>query len=494
MMHVMRRFGPLFWVSLIWVAGCVPSPRLTFPQGRVLASANVQWFDVRQHHDFGISFDQRGRMDALLYDDNGDGKPDRIYHLRDYPTSGKNAVPHLVLMLDSIPYQTLAERYTAGEFRWFDPPVKVISTFPSLTKIAYTRVLHSPPTLGMIDEFYDPAKDRIHSGFASRWFGYREPWEHFLDYSAGFADASEAYLNPRPWYAAELERAHQAFNKSNRQTTIVYLASASCMVCRYGKQGAEEVLDGAARLCLQLLYERYGAVQISMMADHGHNYMESKNIDIEKPLRAAGFHVGNHLGNNNDIVLELSGLVTYAGIDTREPQHVADVLLKLHGIDQTFYMAGDSLIVRDSTGYARIEKKGERFKYTPVTSDVLHYSPLLKDLQTHHKLEHDGYALAKDWFNATVDSEYPNGPPRLWLAFHGEAVHAPALMFTTLDGYCAGLPYLTKFIHMRSTHGSLNQINTATFLLSMNHRTKGAIGSDQVMPTVVPGYVGEPRN
>ena len=352
-------------------------------------------------HDFGINFGKDGRVDSLLYDDNGDGVPDRIYHLKDYHAAG---LPHLVLLLDSIPYRTLAERYAAGEFRWFDPPVKVISTFPSLTKIAYTQVLHSPPTLGMIDEYYDPATGKINSGFSKRWFGYREPWEHYLDYSADFSDASEAYLDPRPWYGAELERAHKAFNKSNLQVTIVYLASASCMVCRYGKQGADEVLDGAAQLCLQLLYERHGAVEISMMADHGHNYMESKNIDITAPLQHAGFHVAKHLANNNDVVLELSGLVTYAALDTNQPAKVADTLLKIPGIQQTFYMSGDSVIIRDHTGSAKIDCSRQSLPLHPryQRRSALHAPVLQPRLKKNRKIGRGGYAtFDKDWFAAT---------------------------------------------------------------------------------------------
>ncbi|HWB55003.1 MAG TPA: hypothetical protein VG722_12445 [Tepidisphaeraceae bacterium] len=475
---------------LFLAVGCAPSARLTFPYRRLVVSSKPQWFSVHHHHDFGITF-KNGRMDALLYDDNGDGKPDRVYHLRDY--NPKN-LPHFVLLLDSIPFKTMADRYAAGEFRWFDPPVKVIPPFPSLTKICYTQVLHAPPTEGMIDDYYNPAKGRVHSGFADRWIGgYREPWEHYLDYSANFADASEAYLFPRPWYAAELERAHKEFDESNRRTTVVYLASASCMVCRYGKEGANEVLDGAARLCLQLLYEREGAVEISMMADHGHNYMLSKNIDVAKILKEDGFHITDHLRTDNDVIPELSGLVTYAGIDTRDPVRVSDALLRIHGIEHTFYMSGDSVIVRDCHGYAKIDAKGKLLRYTAVTSDVLGYKLIIQLLRQHHKIDSAGFASPLAWFHATVNAEYPDAPPRLWYAFHGEAVHTPSLMFTTLDGYCAGLPYLKAFITMHSTHGSLNQVNSATFLVSMTHRTHGPLRSIDVMPTIAPHYISIPR-
>ncbi|HEY1683293.1 MAG TPA: hypothetical protein VGG19_00900 [Tepidisphaeraceae bacterium] len=464
------------------LAGCAPSARLRFNMHSISATPRTQWFAIHRPHDFGITFNKHGRIDALLYDDNGDGTIDHVYHLRNNDPA---KLPHFVILLDSIPYQTLADRYAAGEFRWFDPPVKVISPFPSLTKIAYTQVLHAAPTLGMIDEYYDPKTDKIRSGFAARFFGYREPWEYRLDYAAPFSDASAAYLNPRPWYHAELELARQEFDQSHKKVTIAYLASASCMVCRYGRQGANEVLDGAARLCLELLYEHHGQIEISMMADHGHNYMVSQNIEVSRALRNAGFRVGPHLRNKNDVVLELSGLVTYAGIDTYQPAAVSDILLKQTGIQHCYYMDSNTLIIRDHTGAAKVETHNGLFRYTAITSDVLRYADVISSMRAEHQMNADGYASANAWFRATINAEYPAGPQRLWQAFHGETQHTPTLMFTTLDGYCAGLPYLQHFIHMGSTHGSLNQINSATFLMTMTHRTKNDLQSPQVLPTIL---------
>jgi hypothetical protein len=42
---------------------------------------------------------------------------------------------------------------------------------------------------------------------------------------------------------------------------------------------------------------------------------------------------------------------------------------------------------------------------------------------------------------------------------------------------------------MASTHGGLNQINSATFLLTMTGRASKPLRSADIIPTVVPGYV-----
>jgi len=188
-------------------------------------------------------------------------------------------------------------------------------------------------------------------------------------------------------------------------------------------------------------------------------------------------------------VLEISGLVTYAAADTREPALAAGVLLGICGIQHTFYMDGSRLIVRDSKGSAIVECAGDRLRYTPETCDVLGYKSVFDALRAAHKLDGSGYATRDDLFFATVDHAYPDALARLWNSFHGQVLNTPDLMFTTLDGYCAGVPFLENLITMKSTHGSLNQINSATFLMTMTGRTTRALRSGEVLPTIVPGYV-----
>src|SRR5438093_10798618 len=93
--------------------GCTPpSQKLTFPKSPLSHSADAIWYDVNHDgkRDFGLLRDASGRFDTLAYDDDQDGKPDRLYRLRDYQNE---SVPHLIILLDSIQYQPVADRYAA---------------------------------------------------------------------------------------------------------------------------------------------------------------------------------------------------------------------------------------------------------------------------------------------------------------------------------------------------------------------------------------------
>ncbi len=476
--------------AIAGLAGCAPfEPHLSFPTAPIKSTPTETWYDANHDGkpDFALHYNAADRVDSLLYDDNEDGAPDRIYRLADY---ANQSVPHLIILLDSIPYQMLADRYAAGDFRWFNPPAKVIPPFPSLTELCYTRVLHAPPLAGMTDEYYDPAAREIHDGFWQRATGYREPWERCLAYNAHYMEASFTYLDPRDWLPVEMARMKEALDKSPDHVTIVYAVTASGMACKYGAAGINQTLDAARQLCLQLLYERHGAIKLSMMADHGHNLTPSHSASpqLKRALEHAGFHITDSLRHQRNVVIELAALVDYIGLRTTDAPAVAQAATRAREVEFATYLQGPSVIIRDARGCAAIDCRDGDFRYRPINRDVLHYQPILDRLRASGELTPDGFASDADWFAATLDAQYPDAPRRLWDAFHDLVVNPPEVMLTLHNGYYAGKASLQEFITMRSTHGSLDQQNSATFLLTMTHPTTQPLRSDQVLNAIEPGF------
>jgi hypothetical protein len=235
---------------------------------------------------------------------------------------------------------------------------------------------------------------------------------------------------------------------------------------------------------LQLLHERRGALKISVLADHGHNLVRSANIDLAALLRGGGFQVTKQLRRPDDVVLEMSGLVTYAAVRTTQPARVAAHLLTEPGMELAMYMDEDRAIVRSAQGSAAIELRDGRIRYRPITFDVLGYGALRSRLAA----DGDGFASRDAWFSATVDHDYPDGPARIWEAFHGRMISPAEVMFTTRDGFCAGDAGFERFITMESTHGSLNQINSASFLMTMTGRVDEPLRMRDVMPVIEPAW------
>lgn len=425
-----------------------------------------------------MDVDQNGKADfavgadRVAYDDNEDGAADRIYRFADYADAD---LPHVIILLDSVPYSAFVNRYENGDFAWFKPPVKMIAPFPSLTEICYTEIFNAPPLPGVIDTQFDPRLGRYRGDLWSRVRGGEQPWERRTRYHATYDEHGLSFLDPRAWYAAELQRAYDAIEASPDRVTCVYFASAASMACKYGKQGIDEVLDGARKLCLRLLYERRGAIRISMMADHGHNLTPTKNVTLDQTLQDAGYRVSTSLKSDRDVVVSINGLVTTAAIHTKDPAGAAAALLRNDAVELAMYRQADRTIVRSRNGSAAILTQGDRYAYSPIDYDVLGY-PDLRDV----------YLTEAEWLARTVDHAFPNAPARLAAAMGRLVISTPTVLVSIRDGYSTGKPEYEKWIDMQSTHGGLNQINSATFVISMTDRLKGPVLPRDVLKTLEP--------
>jgi len=475
---------------LMSLPGCIgpPSERLTFPASPMVQSKDRRLYDVDGNgkSDFALLVDESGRLDLIAYDDNEDGEFDREYRLSDYDPA---RVPHVILMLDSIPYRAVARRYEAGDWPWFDPPAKVIPPFPTMSGVIFSDILHCPPLPGVINRHYDRRTGRINNMIVKRVFGFRNPWHLRLHYTADYWQNGLSYLKPRQWYASEMATAKGVIDASPDRVTRVYIASTSGMVSVFGEAGANEVLDTMARFCLQLIYERQGAVNISVLSDHGHTFLHGRGVDISAYLEQSGFSVGNRLQAYNDVVIDADGLVNYVGLHTRRAADVSEALLGLDEVQLVTYLQGQTVVVRNSHGTALIDHRGGAYRYKPVEGDVLGYAEVMMQLSEAGLADADGYVMPEAWLEMTADHRYPDAPYRLWQAFHGLVINTPDVLVTLREPYYATVGLSEMFIDMASIHGGLDQRNSAAFLMSTTGRSKQIMRSHDVMPAIDPKFI-----
>lgn len=464
--------------------GCIPTQRLHFPEAPTHRDGADVWYDTNRDElpDFALTHDNAGRLDTIGYDDDQDGTADRQFRLSDYAAQD---VPHLIVLLDAIPYRALRDAIAArpaGVWGAFYEPAKVIAPYPSMSALCFSAILQAPPMPGPVNRHYDPRPqvNGVNNLIVKRFAGYRNPWQQRLHYNIQYTENGDAFLRPRPWMKVEFERARRALDRSPDRTTIVYISSTAMMLAKYGPDGLEEVLDELGRFLLQVLHERRGAVKISLASDHGHNLTDTQWLDVASPLKEAGFRVKKKLKRPDDVFVEMDGLLTWFGVYTSQPVAVSNALLgSLPQLETVAYMDGYDVVIRDHNGQARVAMVDGRLTYTPETSDVLGYGEELS-----------GVALGGDaWFERTADHRFPDGPTRLWEAFHGRTVHAPQVMATLKDGYCAGIGWFTWFIKMRSTHGGLNQVNSAAMVMTMTRPIDGPLRSGEVVEAIEPGFV-----
>lgn len=485
-----RSPAPQFWaliLSCVAMGGCLcPSGDLSFPAHPLGNSPSPQ-FDVNHDGkaDFSLLPDADGRLRVLAYDDNQDGTPDRIYRLDQVDPA---TVPHLIILFDSIPFEAVRNRYARGGLTWFHPPDKVIPPFPTMSGVIFTRMVGASPLPGVINQYFDQAAHERRNSILDRAAGHTNAWEYRLDYRLRYWENGLAFLDPRSWFHEELKRAKETFDASPDRVTVVYFASTSCMLSKYGAEGLEECLDGLEQLTVNILWERRGAVAITAMADHGHNLIHGRRFDVPSALVAAGYAPGDRIRTARDVVVEMDGLVNYAGVYTHDAPGVAKALAARPEVWLTMYQEGERIIIQKAAQTAAVERRGSSFRYLPISGDPLDYAPVTAALQSRGIADTDGFAPDQAWFEATVDLLWPDALYRAWDAFHGIAVSVPDVLLTTTPGWYAGLGSLERYIDMVSTHGGFDQTDSATFLMSTSTVGSGPVRTGNALRRADPEF------
>ena len=136
--------------------------------------------------------------------------------------SHSSAPRRLVIVLDGVPYQTIAELRAEGRFRRFKNPARMISMFPSLTNVAMIEILQAGDSPGYEDHYYDRDRNRLLGTIQDRLNGgkfIQGTFRETFDYHAPAFKGSLAYLAAPAGTIAVAHLDLSAFRKAFRNRT-----------------------------------------------------------------------------------------------------------------------------------------------------------------------------------------------------------------------------------------------------------------------------------
>jgi hypothetical protein len=484
-----RWVRPILWfaviVPLVMSGGCStahvdwpdrPNMR-TALDGDVLASYDMHGSGkpdyVQRMHD--------GRKTVLYFDDDHDGKTDEEMRL-DAPDP---SWPHYLIVLDGVPYRVVAELWDQGYFRLFPRPSKVISVFPSMTDLALARLFHTEPCLGVEALNFDREANRTRGGSGAYSAGRNSPWLDVLTYHAPESMGARPYLDPQRLFAQELRDMRRSFDGVRTGTASGYSTGTAGLGTRGGEEAIREYLKTIDRFCERLVYDRRGRVRLTLTADHGHDLTACQRINFKRHLAKSGFRQSDELDGPKDVVEIEYGLVTYAQFFTSQPGAVAAVLATHPAADVVVYAEGDAVVVLSVEGQARIGRTEGGYTYTAERGDPLKLTPIIDQLRQAGKVSPDGVMDDAALFAATVDHVYPDPLHRIWTCFHGLMQKPPDVIVSLRDGYCHGYWMFEYGIgKVASTHGSLNAVNSTTFVMSTAGPLPEALRIEEVLPAL----------
>src|SRR5262245_17230837 len=403
--------------------------------------------------------------------------------------SHSSAPRRLVIVLDGVPYQTIAELRAEGRFRRFKNPARMISTFPSLTNAAMIEILHAEDSPGYEDHYYDRERNRLLGTIQDRLNGgkfIRGTFRETFDYHAPAFKGSLAYI-AAPLGAiavAQLDLAgfRKAFrkfdSKSDAPLFVAYIGETDSLAHLGGKKPLKSFLRTLDRTVEELISESDGRLEVEIFSDHGNNYADHTSVKLNDAINAAGFKTEKSLKSSKSVVLPKHGLVgssmLFTNPENRAP--LAEVCAKAKGVDFVVYQSGEDVIELVSVrGRARVSRDGERFRYEDGGGDPLGLLPIIELMKLRGAIDSDGFASREDWWHATMRHRYADPLRRLFDGFSKYVKNRADVIVSYEDGYLLGSPFLSIFAQMPATHGNLPAGETVGFALATRQELGEAV-------------------
>ena len=385
------------------------------------------------------------------------------------PEAAPLLASRLVLALDGIDYRDVVAARARGLFGDFRAPSRLISTFPSISDIAWHEILGLQPTPGYQRIYFSNALQTLVGGQLDAITPIE--FEERMDIAFGtrFHHLS-AYLAPDFTARREIDGVvHDFFSFTGRQTLYVYNVGPDALQHTKGDLNAYlEHLDLKLRELQAQYRERVGSsLEIVVLSDHGHNKSPGATfLPVEKSLKARGFHVSETLREPNDVAFSVDGVTTGFGVFSHPDSvaAVAQIFANMEGVELATYRVNDSTFValqgaQRGTIVRRHHVLGDRYRYDTISGDPLAYREILERMRRDHALDADGFADTPTWIDYTAAATFPVALVRIARG-HTDVARNPApilVSVATTHRIGLGLAAITdRIISLGGTHGSLS--------------------------------------
>jgi hypothetical protein len=394
----------------------------------------------------------------------------------------------LVLVLDGVPYETIADLRAEGRFKYFKDPARMIATFPSSTNPSLVEILHADESPGYEDHYYDRMRNRLVGGLQDRVRGtkfirgtYRETFDYHATAFGGALAYVAAPVSTMVAAQFDLLACKRAFRRAKAPVFVGYLGATDSLTHLGGERAIKAYLRTLDRAVEELIAEsaKQGrTLEVELFSDHGNRYDKYKHVKLNDALERAGFVTEKSVKSAQSVVLPKYGLVGSAQLFTwpDNKAKVAETCAATEGVDfALYYQSDNALALVSKRGRAKLWQVGERFKYEDLGGDPLRLNAISEQLKAAGQLDAEGFADSEAWYQATLGHEYVDPLRRLFAGFNLHVKNRADVIVSFEDGWLIGSPFMSAMAIMRATHGNLGRGETEGFAMSTRQALPAAV-------------------
>jgi hypothetical protein len=403
-----------------------------------------------------------------------------LQSLLDKPVSGSSSASRrLVVIVDGVPYKTIAELRAEGRFKYFKEPARMISTFPSLTNPAMIEILQAEDSPGYEDHYYDRERNKLLGNVQSRLQGgkfIQGTFRESFDYHAPAIEGAFGYVAPPVGAISmaqiDLAAFRLAFKKSKSPVFVGYIGETDSLAHLGGEWALKSFLRALDRTIENMIDEskaKGAQLDVEIFSDHGNHYRNYRQVKLNDAIDKAGFVTEKSLKSPQSVVLPKYGLVGSAMLFTAPENRarLTEVCAAVEGVDFAVYQSGkDAIELIGKRGRARIAREDEKYKYEDLSGDPLGLGEIIDTMNDRGVIDQNGFASREDWWQATRSHHYADPLRRLFDGFGKHVKNRADVIVSFEDGYQLGSPFFSFFSVMRATHGNLLRGESEAFAMS----------------------------
>jgi hypothetical protein len=443
-----------------------------------------------------------GQADVVELDSDSDGRVDRLQvshsAVESIDVSGQGLNPSrrkLAVCLDGVPYEDMAALWDQGYFREFSRPGRLISSFPSLSDVALTELLHTGSVPGYENLYFDTALNQIAGGATSTVSKVRMPYLDALDYDEPGIFKGLAYLIPLRIYHADLGRFRKRYAANRQEAYVAHICSTDSVCHVLSRDQFRTLLLEVDQLLREIYIEHHGQLDFVVFSDHGNSHVQNRRIDLDGFLAHHGFQVESSIRSGQSVVIPAFGLVGAVPVYSSPDNTVqlARVLASHDAADFALYLEGERVQICSSRGSAMIETSdsGRLLRYVAVDGDPLQLKLLMQRMREERQLDADGFASTETWFAATATHEYADGVNAVYRGMTNHVSNRANVLVSLKDGYHYGSPFFDRLVTMRSTHGNLRRTSMTGFFMRNRGNTPAVLPARELLRDFR-GHEGKP--
>lgn len=393
----------------------------------------------------------------------------------------------LILALDGVPLRVIEVARQRGAFADWPAPVALVSTFPSMTNVAFTAMLDglgAQPIAGYETRHYDAATNHLVGGSGPSY-----AWKQMFEVIGTTFGAKKAlYTSPKRRARKVLSLTEEALlDRSEPALVLAHMAPTDMLTHMRGDESTLGVVMAVAEALERLIAEhreRHGRdLEIVLLSDHGNGAEKvAYTKGLRDALRAAGFKFTKQLGEPRHIVAPTYGAVNYGALylDAARAAAAAEAAVQHDSVDLAAWVdASGRIAVLSRHGQATIAWRDvgsdRAYSYDIEFGDPLRLSKARARMEGLGAID-EGFGAQAQWLEASSDGEYPDALRRLVDALTDRYVENPATVILSLGPRYAWGQGSVRFGaslmggRLEGTHGGLDRESSVGFLMATNRR------------------------